>query len=323
MIRTNGAHFKRSGLRRLGFVALRFTLLPFLLREVFHRRKVAIVVYHAPAPDVFDAHLSLLKRLYNIVALSDFLAARRTGGAVRLPAKALIITLDDGHRSNYALKAVIQKHDVPVTIFVCSGIVGTRRRFWFLHSATASVVQQLKAVSDIERLQVLCSTGFEETREFEERQALSDSELEELRARVDIQSHTVFHPILPRCQSVRAEAEIVDSKRDLETRLGSTVYAFAYPNGSYGNREVDLVQKAGYACALTLDRGLNSNATPLLKLRRIALRDNTDQHELLVKASGLWGYIKTILHSGRRCELRMVGLDNNEQIDAQRMELGR
>src|SRR6267378_2251099 len=166
--------------RKMAFLALRFTLLPFVLREVFQRRKVTIIVYHAPSVDVFDAHLTVLKRIYNIVSLSVYVEARRKGAFSELPPKALIITLDDGHRSNFALKAVIDRHKVPVTIFLCSGLVDTHRRFWFLHEGAPGIVRQLKAVPDEERLAILRKTGFEETREFPERQALSAAEVGEL-----------------------------------------------------------------------------------------------------------------------------------------------
>src|SRR5262245_55201472 len=102
-------------IRKLVFVALRLTLLPFVLREVFHRRKVTIIVYHAPTPQDFHAHLSVLRRIYNIVPLSVYVEARGRGDFSALPPKSLIITLDDGYRSNYALKHVLEKHSVPVT----------------------------------------------------------------------------------------------------------------------------------------------------------------------------------------------------------------
>jgi len=285
--------------RKLAFLALRLTLLPFVLREVFQRKKVTIIVYHAPSADVFDAHLCVLKHIYNIVSLSVYVEARQKGAFSELPPKALIITLDDGHRSNYALKTVIERHNVPVTIFLCSGLVDTRRRFWFQHVATSAIIQQLKTVPDSERLAILRRAGFDETKEFDERQALSAFELEELKTKVDFQSHTVFHPILPRCLTPRAEAEITKSKEDLELGLATEVYAFAYPNGEYSERELRLVEKAGYRCALTLDRGFNSEKTPLFRLRRICLPDHADRHELLVKTSGLWGGIRAVLEQVR------------------------
>jgi peptidoglycan/xylan/chitin deacetylase (PgdA/CDA1 family) len=283
------------GLRNLTFLALRLTLVPFVLREIVQRKRVTIIVYHAPSPHVLDAHLRVLKRLYNIIPLALYVGARQTGDFGKLPPKALVITLDDGYRSNYALKPVLEAHNVPVTMFLCSGLIGTRRRFWFLHQQATALVQHLKVAPDDDRLALLRTSGFEETKEFDERQALSASELRDLSHWADFQSHTVFHPILPRCASARAEAEMARSKLDLQTMLGNEVYALAYPNGDYSERELQLAEKVGYRCALTLDHGCNTGTTPLFRLRRVCIPDGADRHELLVKTSGLWGRIRAIL----------------------------
>jgi peptidoglycan/xylan/chitin deacetylase (PgdA/CDA1 family) len=282
-------------LRKLVFLALRLTLLPCVFREVLQRKSVTIICYHAPSAALFATHLGLLKRIYNIVPLSVYIDAAQKRDFSQLPPKALVITLDDGYRSNYALKDILEQYDIPITIFLCSGLIDTHRRFWFLHEATTAIVQQLKTVPDDERLAILRETGFEETKEFAERRALCVSELRELKSKVDLQSHTAFHPILPRCSSERAEAEIAQSKMDLQKMLGNEVYALAYPNGAYSDRELQLAKKAGYKCALTLDRGYNTKRTPLFRLRRICIPDNADRHELLVKASGLWGGITAVL----------------------------
>lgn len=289
-----------TAMRKLAFLALRLTLLPFVFREVFQRNKVTILVYHAPTPQVFDEQIGVLKRLYNIVPLSAYVEARRTGDFSKLPPKALVVTLDDGHRSNFALKDVLERHNVPITIFLCSGLIGTRRRFWFLHEKSPALVQRLKIVADDERLAALRRTGFEEAKEFDDRQVLSIAELRELNSRADFQSHTVFHPVLPRCSEEKAEAEIAGSRSDLQTKLGHEVYALAYPNGDYSERELRLAERAGYSCALSSDRGFNTKKTPLFRLRRICVPDDADQHELLVKASGLWGEIKAALDASRR-----------------------
>ncbi|WP_426424244.1 polysaccharide deacetylase family protein [Bradyrhizobium genosp. A] len=287
-------------MRKLAFLALRLTLLPLVFREVFQRNKVTILVYHAPTPQAFDAQIGVLRRLYNIVPLSAYVEARRTGDFSKLPPKALVVTLDDGHRSNFALKKVLERQNVPITIFLCSGLIGTRRRFWFLHEMSPALVQQLKTVPDNERLATLRRTGFEEAKEFDDRQVLSIAELRQLNTKADFQSHTVFHPVLPRCSEEKAEAEIAGSRSDLQTKLGHEVYALAYPNGDYSERELRLAERAGYSCALSTDRGFNSKKTPLFRLRRICVPDDADQHELLVKASGLWGEIKAALDASRR-----------------------
>jgi peptidoglycan/xylan/chitin deacetylase (PgdA/CDA1 family) len=289
-----------QALRSWTFLSLRVTLLPFVLREVVQRKKVTILVYHAPSAETFDKHLRFLKRVYHIVPLLTYLEARQSRDFSKLPPKALMITLDDGYSSNYALTESIAKHEVPVTIFLCSGLINTHRRFWFLHQETRAIVQQLKAGSDAERLAILREAGFEETKEFEERQALSTSEIADMQPKVDFQSHSMFHPILLRCSTEKAEDEIVRSRLDLQTTLGKEVYAFAYPNGDCSAREMQLAEKAGYACALTLDGGANTARTPLFRLRRTCIPDDAALHELVVKASGLWGGLKAILERGLR-----------------------
>jgi peptidoglycan/xylan/chitin deacetylase (PgdA/CDA1 family) len=121
---------------------------------------------------------------------------------------------------------------------------------------------------------------------------LSADEIAELRKTVDIQSHTVLHPILPRCESDRAHREIAESRRDLEANFGVSVYALAYPNGDYTDREIELARAAGYECALSMDFGFNSAATPMFRLKRICINDDAGINELALKASGVWGWMQ-------------------------------
>ena len=145
---------------------------------------------------------------------------------------------------------------------------------------------------DGSRLALLAQRGFSETGECPTRQALSAAEIDEMREVVDFQSHTVYHPILPRCTPQRAHDEVAASKRDLEERFGLPIYALAYPNGDYSAREVAAAQAAGYACAVTLDFGFNSRTTPAFKLKRICINDDASVDEAIVKASGVWGLLK-------------------------------
>ena len=227
-----------------------------------------------------------------MVSLSDFLEARFGKTAEGLPPKALIITIDDGHRSNYGLTSVIQRHRVPVTIFLCSGIVGTHRHYWWLHTTDSGEAQALKALPDEQRVQVLRRKGHSDTREYETRQSLSRDEIAEMKSAVDFQSHTVFHPILPACSSERARWEVIESKESLEREYGLEIYALAYPNGDYSDREIELLENAGYTCGLTLDAGFNDSETDLFCLRRVALPDDAGVNEVIVKTSGLWTFLK-------------------------------
>ncbi|HLW88602.1 MAG TPA: polysaccharide deacetylase family protein [Terriglobales bacterium] len=275
--------------------------MPFLIRELAQRRRVTILVYHKPAPETADRHFEALRRKYNIISLADYLSYR-TDARKHLPPKPLIVTFDDGHESNYALKSILEKHGVRATLFLCSGLVGTNRHFWFETDMSNSVRQRLKRVADDERLGVLSKLGFSETAEYETRQALSASEIEEMKPLVDFQSHTVYHPLLPQCPAPRAATEISDSKIQLEERFRLRIYALAYPNGDYSTRETTAAEASGYTCALTLDNGFNSRETPAFQLRRICINDDAGLAELFVKASGLWGFLKNLApgHLARR-----------------------
>src|SRR5262249_51171283 len=155
-----------------------------------------------PDPQTFRRHLEVLRRLYNVVSLRDFVDALHDASTDKLPPKALVVTLDDGHRGNLRLKPVLERLGVPVTIFLCTGIVGTRRGFWFKHVDRPA---ELKQVPDEERLRLLREGGFDEPEELAEPEALSAEEILELQGPlVDFQSHTVSHPMLPHCSEAKA-----------------------------------------------------------------------------------------------------------------------
>jgi peptidoglycan/xylan/chitin deacetylase (PgdA/CDA1 family) len=214
--------------------------------------------------------------------------------------KPLIITLDDGHRLNYQLKSVLQGHRVPCVMFLCSGVTGTRRHFWFDTAMPAQDRELLKRLPDCERLARLDAMGFREEHEWADRTALTWEEVADLRGVADFQSHTVLHPVLPHCSDARSLDEIERSRTELERQLKSPVYAIAYPNGSYSERELAFVRRAGYECGLTLDFGLNGRDTSVFQLRRICMRDQGGSSEVIVRASGLWDALKQWFRSSPR-----------------------
>jgi poly-beta-1,6-N-acetyl-D-glucosamine N-deacetylase len=142
------------------------------------------------------------------------------------------------------------------------------------------------------------SKGHTDVREYEDRQALSRQEISKMKEVVDFQSHTVFHPILPACSNERARTEIVESKQMLEEEYALKIWALAYPNGDYSDREVEMLQEAGYTCGLTLDAGFNDCETNLFRLKRFALPDEAGVNEVIVKTSGLWAFLKRSHASG-------------------------
>jgi peptidoglycan/xylan/chitin deacetylase (PgdA/CDA1 family) len=275
-------------LRNTVFKLLRYSGLPWLVRETLQRRRVTIAMFHDIAPDLAEQVFGYLAKTYHVIALDDYLAARRAGDASRLPDKALIITLDDGHIRNHTLLPVLENLNLPVTIFLCAGIVDTNRHYWFKYKHSEINTNALKLVPNQIRLAKLAHVGFQPEREFDTPLALTKTQIRDMQARVNFQSHTVFHPCLPTCTDAEARAEIFDSKKILERDFGLRINALAYPNGDYCDRDIDLIKQAGYDCAIAVDFGYNTLKTDLYRLKRLSVDDTDNVDTVCVKVSGVW-----------------------------------
>jgi len=292
-------------MRKLVFLCLRLSGIPLLLRHLLQKDGVTVLCYHDPAPEILNNHLAILGQLYNLIPLRRYIEWRNGKTREQLPPYSLVITLDDGHRGNAVLAPVFKRHAVEPTIFLCSAIVGTNRSYWWKSVPNQDERERLKRVPDHERVRRLKEMGFAETQGSTERQALSDDEIASLKDIVDFQCHTRLHPVLPRCSPERATEEIERAKSELEQRLGRPIYALAYPNGDYSDREIAFARAAGYDCALTLDGRVNRANTDLFRLARMGISDSADANELIVKASGLWDFFHRL--SGRTYYTQMGG----------------
>ena len=277
------------------YKALRWSGIAWLTREIVQRNKVTFLLFHDMRMADAERNFTYLKRHYNIIGLNNYLEAVRQGK--KLPRKAVVITFDDGHISNYDLLSIIKRLQIPITIFLCSEIVGTHRHFWFRHNQEIKAkVETFKRMPNGQRLKELSSLGFEERLNYADIEALQSIHIEEMKSWVDFQSHTCFHPILPQCDDATAWKEIAESKKELEHSFGLSIYAISYPNGDYSARDIRLAKEAGYTCGVTVDSGYNDLQTDLFRLKRFSVNDARSTTELMVKASGCYALLKHILH---------------------------
>lgn len=257
----------------------------------------------AIATSVFAARMEHIARHYTVLTVEELVDRVRRG---RVPGKALALTFDDGYRDNLTHAApVLARYGLPATIFLTTGCIGTREILWFdrlalalkttrqthLRLADGSVLRlastadrlqavqaalgRLKGLPDAERRetfeQLLRDLGSSPL-DAPKRLMLNWDEVEVLRGLgFSVGAHTVSHPILSHLSPAEAWREINDSKLAIERALGTRPRAFAYPNGGaedVNELTVRLVGDAGFTCAVTTRRGLNTSSTPLLELRR-------------------------------------------------------
>ena len=134
-------------------------------------RRAGILLYHNPDAATLDRHLAYLAerhRFVSVRAQSPTPCERATGRTV--PPRSLALTFDDGHADNAALLPVLDRYGAHATIFICTGIVGTTRRYWWtLDELGAKERDRLMNVPQHERLARLDElAGWTPEREYEE-----------------------------------------------------------------------------------------------------------------------------------------------------------
>lgn len=162
----------------------------------------------------------LLQRGFRPVSASDVL---RNGG------RTLHVTFDDAFRSIDRGLPVLERLGVPSTVFACSGLAEGGRPLEVpeLQSQVEGYPDDL-ATMDWDSLRGLAERG------------------------VEIGSHTVSHPHLPRLTDIQLQRELRDSRERVADELGRPCRYLAYPFGDEDARVRAAAAAAGYDAAFAL-----------------------------------------------------------------------
>ncbi len=83
----------------------------------------------AVSPENFDSHLTILKKHFQVVSLEEMITNLKK---LPLGRRMVAITFDDGFKDNFDNAApVLQKHKLPTTFFIATGLIGTNNMFWW------------------------------------------------------------------------------------------------------------------------------------------------------------------------------------------------
>jgi len=86
---------------------------------------------------------------------------------------------------------------------------------------------------------------------------------------LQIESHTVTHPILTNVNQTELDFELQTSKQRLEMVLNKKIEHFCYPNGGFNEAVQKSVEKAGYKSAVTTAFGFNERQANQFLLNRV------------------------------------------------------
>ncbi|MFC4769986.1 polysaccharide deacetylase family protein [Effusibacillus consociatus] len=148
-----------------------------------------------------------------------------------IPVKPVLITLDDGYRDNY--------------------------------TDAYPVLKQLNLKATI-----FMTTGF-----FNQRMNLTEDMAKEMMGSglIEFGSHTVSHGDLTTQTDERLHSEIIESKLELESKLGVPITAFCYPAGRFNEKTLSYVKQAGYRLAVTTRPGWAELSQGVHTLHRIRI----------------------------------------------------
>ena len=262
--------------------------------------------------DRFERQIRYLRANFDIIGVGE--AAQRLARGESLPARALSVTFDDGYLDNLTRALpVMQRYDVPFTVFVPTGDLDTGRMLWWdrviavlastrrseidlldLGLTNHSELLSLKGVSaaaNAERVLDLlwsrdrpeCERSIEyierllgpcDTRQALHAQRLSPAQVQELRRQgVEIGAHSVSHPNLALADEDSVRSELLQSRLMLEELLQEPVTGFAYPGGRLQATAQRLSRELGFVYALSTIPGTNMPDYEMSRLRRIGMPD--------------------------------------------------
>jgi len=226
--------------------------------------------------ELFRQQVEFLRERYTIVPLAEAAAGRP--GTVAL-------TFDDGYRGVYQHAfPVLAAHGLPATVFLVTERLGSSRGLWW-----DELVDRLRALRRMPAgdrpLEGLAAPWPELLTEAPEPVAvdhykrcdtatrtildgrlaqiaapgpasaqpvfLSEMEIRVMRAGgISFGAHTKTHPLLTWLSDAALRAELTESKASVEALTGEAPCWFAYPDGTFGERERDAVRDAGFAGAV-------------------------------------------------------------------------
>ena len=178
---------------------------------------------------------------YRCVTLRDAIPLLRgKGGDAR---RTVVLSFDDGYDNFYQhAYPLLMRHGFAATVFVVTREVGGASRW---------------------------DEGYETS-------LMDWAKIKELHKHgVEIASHTVSHPRLTTVPIASAKQELLQSRLELEDRLGAAASSFAYPYGNQSPLMQKLVEEAGYRIACSIRRGNLHSPEEMFRLKRVPVDDFT------------------------------------------------
>ncbi|MDD5405390.1 MAG: polysaccharide deacetylase family protein [Sulfurovaceae bacterium] len=210
-------------------------------------KKISILCYHRFSDNVLDSmtiktsefakQLAWLKASgYTVIPLDN--AVRYLKGEIKnIPAKSVVITADDGHKSIYTdMAPLVKQYHIPVTLFIYPSAI-----------SNADYAMTWKQLHELEATKLFI-----------------------------VESHTYWHPnfkvekkrLSPEEYSKFVDKQLIGSKKVLEEKMGHEIKYLAWTFGIYDNELEAKASQSGYNAALTIERRQATSHDAIMALPR-------------------------------------------------------
>ncbi len=280
-----------------------------------NRQRVPVLMYHGVLPetesladgdwlqvttDEFAAQMAYLRRYYTPVSLRSLVFGSSRSGEK----PPVVVTFDDGYANNFhhALP-LLQKFNVPATVFLATSYIGTRRYFWWDRLRLSALASHVEPPGLAAQLKQLPPTAINSALDAallargiaplalddapDAYRSLTVDELEQMKISelIDFGSHTAGHEIIERLPDSALEKTLAEAAEAL-LAWGCASDLFAAPNGDYLDSQVPLMQQQGIkACVATVE-GLWSPDGDCYRIPRFGIGRGMSIDRFALKLSG-------------------------------------
>jgi len=213
---------------------------------------------------------------YKPVSLDEIIASRQPGGKV-LPAKAVLLTFDDGYLSFYTrVYPLLREFRFPAVLAVVGKWIDNP-------TGTQSVYGEKDSVPDASfpswgQLREMAASGLVEiaSHTYDLHRGVLANPQGNLQAAATTRTYDAITGTRESDESwrTRVREDLARNSQAIERGTGHRPRAIAWPYGSYNGELLGMAGELGMPVALTLEEGTNGPEVPLTAVRRILVAHN-------------------------------------------------
>lgn len=254
-----------------------------LIAEVAASRdvKIPILMYHhllpnrASAAEIdparFREHMIALKNS-GYTTITDFELLNFLEGNGKLPKKPVLITFDDGYRSNYIhAYPALKEFGMKATVYLITSRVVEHSNLYPNEISKFSWNEARKSLDVFTFQGHTHNYHYKGKNKSKENKGMVSGRMILPNGKLESQIH----------YRDRVLRDFLDSKKMIEKQLGTEVVTLAYPYGEYSEETILLAKMAGYKMAITVKSGVVGKQDDMFQLNRITASGYLTGKELI------------------------------------------